>query len=177
MKFRPMPLVRLHEPFDHPDWLFELKHDGFRALAHVVGHQCELVSRRGIVFKRFPQLSVEIAHSARTSDAVIDGEIVCLDDDGRSNFHKLLFHREWPYFYAFDLLALNGADFRDLPLSNGSAGSARLCPASSLVSCTPITSMDVAGSSSRPSVKETWKASSGNGGRGPIRETGRRRPG
>lgn len=44
-----MPLVRIPEPFDHPDWLFELKHDGFRALAYVEGHQCRLVSRNGYV--------------------------------------------------------------------------------------------------------------------------------
>jgi hypothetical protein len=48
MRYNPMPLVRLAEPFDHPDWLFELKHDGFRALAHIEDHQ-PLVSRRGRV--------------------------------------------------------------------------------------------------------------------------------
>jgi ATP-dependent DNA ligase len=47
---------------------------------------------------------------------VIDGELVCLDPDGRSNFHKLLFRRDWPYFYAFDLLAVDGEDLRDWPL-------------------------------------------------------------
>jgi ATP-dependent DNA ligase len=39
-----MPVLRLPEPFDHPDWLFEVKHDGFRALAHIDGHHCALVS-------------------------------------------------------------------------------------------------------------------------------------
>jgi bifunctional non-homologous end joining protein LigD len=113
MRFTPMPLVRVPHPFDHPDWLFELKHDGFRALAHVTGHRCDLISRRGVVFRQFPQLAEEIAHSVRSHDAILDGEIVCLDDDGRSNFHKLLFRRDWPFFFAFDILMVDGEDLRD----------------------------------------------------------------
>jgi hypothetical protein len=53
---------------------------------------------------------------ARVDSAVIDGEICCLEANGRSNFKELLFRREWPYFYAFDVLALNGRDVRALPL-------------------------------------------------------------
>jgi len=52
----------------------------------------------------------------RANGAVLDGEIVCLDADGRSNFHKLLFRRDWPYFYAFDLLAVDGEDLHERPL-------------------------------------------------------------
>jgi bifunctional non-homologous end joining protein LigD len=48
--------------------------------------------------------------------ALLDGEICCLESDGRTNFHALLFRREWPYFYAFDLLSVNGQDVRGLPL-------------------------------------------------------------
>ena len=91
-----MPLLRLPEPFDHPDWLFEVKHDGFRALAHIDGHHCDLVSRNGHTFKHWPQLCEELAHAVKAHDAVIDGEIVCLDGRGRSNFKSLLFRREWP---------------------------------------------------------------------------------
>ena len=69
-----MPLVRLPEPFDHPDWLFEVKHDGFRALAHVTGHSCELRSRNGHTFKHWPQLCEELAHAVKAHDAVIDGD-------------------------------------------------------------------------------------------------------
>jgi bifunctional non-homologous end joining protein LigD len=87
MPHRPMPLVRIPEPFDHPDWLFELKHDGFRALAHADGHLCRLVSRRGHEFRKFGLLADEIAHSVRTMSAVVDGEIVCLGPDGRSQFY------------------------------------------------------------------------------------------
>ena len=76
---RPMRLLRIPEPFDHPDWLFEVKFDGFRALAHVTGHHCQLVSRNGHTFKSWPYLAEEIAHAVRARSAVIDGEIVCLD--------------------------------------------------------------------------------------------------
>src|SRR4051812_16542112 len=112
-----MPLVRIPEPFDHPDWLFELKHDGFRALAHVAGHRCRLVSRNGHQFSKWDVLCTEISHSIRAMDAVLDGEIVCLDRDGRSNFYNLMFRREWPYFYAFDVLSIDGEDLRDHPLA------------------------------------------------------------
>ena len=43
-----MRLLRLPEPFDHPDFLYEVKFDGFRALAHINGHHCQLVSRNGL---------------------------------------------------------------------------------------------------------------------------------
>lgn len=105
-----MPLVRMPEPFDGADWLFEIKHHGFRVLAHVEGHHCRLVSRRGHVFSKRDLLCTEISHGIRANDAILDGEIVCLDDDGRSNFHKLLFRGDWPYFYAFNLLVVDGED-------------------------------------------------------------------
>jgi bifunctional non-homologous end joining protein LigD len=112
----PMPLVRLPEALDHPDVLFEVKHDGFRALAIVEGHHCRLVSRRGHVFAKWDVLCTEISHGIRAHDCVLDGELVCLDADGRSNFHKLMFRRDWPFFYAFDLLSVDGDDLRGHPL-------------------------------------------------------------
>jgi len=110
-----MPLVRIPEPFDHEQFLFELKHDGFRALAFIRGHHCELVSRQGHIYK-FPQLAEELAHAVRAEEAILDGEIVCLDRDGRSQFYSLLFSREWPHFMAFDALRIDGHDLRNRPL-------------------------------------------------------------
>jgi ATP-dependent DNA ligase len=63
------PLVRVPGPFDRPDWLFELKHDGFRALAHVAGHRSTLVFRRRYVYKQDPMLLDEIAHSRAQNEA------------------------------------------------------------------------------------------------------------
>ena len=113
---RPMRLLRIPEAFDHPKFLFEPKIDGFRALAHVDGHRTTLVSRNGHVFKSWPQLTEEIAHAVRAMRLVLDGEICCLRADGCADFNALLFRREWPYFYAFDILSLEGRDLTGLPL-------------------------------------------------------------
>jgi ATP-dependent DNA ligase len=65
-----MPLVRIPDPFDHPDWLFELKYDGFRALAHIEAIGAPLC--RGHIFTKFNLLAEEIAHSVRAKRAVLD---------------------------------------------------------------------------------------------------------
>ncbi len=104
--FRPMPLVRIPEPFDQRDCLWELKWDGFRVLAFIDGHECRLVSRAGHVFRSWPQLAEELAHAVRAREAVLDGEIVCLDPDARSNYRKLLPRRDQPYYLAFDIHTL-----------------------------------------------------------------------
>jgi bifunctional non-homologous end joining protein LigD len=108
-------LTLVRQPFDHPDFLFELKHDGFRALAHVWDGNCELISRRRNSYKSFQDLRDNLA-KLKVKNAVIDGELVCLDAEGRSIFNELLFRRGCPSFYAFDLLYLNGRDLRQLPL-------------------------------------------------------------
>jgi bifunctional non-homologous end joining protein LigD len=123
-----MPLLRAPAAFDHPDWIFELKHDGFRALAIVEAHHCRFVSRQGHDFWQWPHLAEEVAHAVRATRAVLDGEIVCLRPDGSSDFYSLLFRRERPYFYAFDLLALDGKDLRRLPLTSRKRKLAAIMP-------------------------------------------------
>jgi ATP dependent DNA ligase domain len=78
-----LTLVRL--PFDQPDFLFELKHDGFRALAHIWHGKCRLVSHKRNSYKSFHSLRDNLA-TLKVKNAIIDGEIVCLDSEGRSNF-------------------------------------------------------------------------------------------
>jgi bifunctional non-homologous end joining protein LigD len=112
---KPLELSRRIEPFDDRDWIFELKFDGFRCLAYVEDGQCKLVSRRDNVYKSFDGLRAAIAQELRVEDAILDGEIVCLDTQGRSLFKELLYRRGNPFFYAFDLLWLNGRDLRQLP--------------------------------------------------------------
>jgi bifunctional non-homologous end joining protein LigD len=111
-----MPLARLHQPFDHPDWLFELKYDGFRALAHVADGIVRLVSRNRNVLKSFPDLCVTMAACFEAASAVLDGEIVYLGSDGRPEFYNLMRRRKPQHFYAFDILWLDGKDLRGLPL-------------------------------------------------------------
>lgn len=63
--------------------------------------------------------------------AVLDGEVVCLDADGRPRFNDLLFGRAAPSFVAFDLLAVNGRDLRRLPLVGRKRRLRRIVPAQS----------------------------------------------
>ena len=64
----------------------------------------------------------------RCRSAVLDGEIVCLEPDGRSHFYNILFRQKWPHFMAFDLLALDGRDLRDRPLTDRKRVLARIMP-------------------------------------------------
>jgi len=112
-----MPLHRRAEPFNQPDWLFEVKWDGFRCLAYIEHGRCRLVSRNGNEFKSFPALNSALRLECRAKLAVLDGEIVCLDRKGNSQFKNLLFRRGEPRFYAFDLLSCDGEDLRYFPLS------------------------------------------------------------
>jgi bifunctional non-homologous end joining protein LigD len=111
----PMKLSRVAAPFDHPDFLFELKHDGFRSLAYIADGHCELVSRKRNHYKSFESLKIALTH-LKATEAILDGELVCLDRDGYSQFDQLLYRRQDPAFYAFDVLWLNGKDLRQLPL-------------------------------------------------------------
>lgn len=125
----PMPLGRARAPFCHPDWLFEIKWDGFRALLHSDLNGVRLVSRNGNVFKSFPGLCEGLARDLNGRRCILDGEIVCLDAAGKPQFRDLLFRRAEPLFYAFDILwdehaksddeenhrFRNGEDLRYLP--------------------------------------------------------------
>jgi bifunctional non-homologous end joining protein LigD len=115
------------EPFDHMNWLFELKHDGFRAIAFIDGHS-RLISRNGYRFGGFRDLEAAIAQTLRGHTAILDGEIVCLDGQGRSVFAPLIQRQAIPYFYAFDLLWLDGDDWRRRPLVERKTTLSRLIP-------------------------------------------------
>ena len=113
LHFQPMPLLKRPLPFHHPDWIFELKYDGFRALAVIEHGRAQLLSRNGHPFASFSELGKQIAAGLPNTRAVIDGEICSLDRRGRPQFKNLLFHRgNPPCFFAFDLLACDGKDLR-----------------------------------------------------------------
>jgi bifunctional non-homologous end joining protein LigD len=117
MAFQPMPLLRRPLPFDHPEWIFELKYDGFRSLAVIQNGRTQLISRNGNHFSSFDDLRKGLTLPV-TRKTVLDGEIVCLDKCGRPQFRDLLFHRGEPCFFAFDLLMADGKDLRSERLTD-----------------------------------------------------------
>jgi bifunctional non-homologous end joining protein LigD len=114
--FQPLSLGRRPRPFSHPDWLFEVKWDGFRSLVRIDEGKCRLLSRNDNEFKSFGVLNETLPTELRVKSAVLDGEIVCLDDSGKPQFRDLLFRRGEPRFVAFDLLWCEGEDLRYVPL-------------------------------------------------------------
>jgi bifunctional non-homologous end joining protein LigD len=110
-----MRLATCPRPFDSPDWIFELKYDGFRALATVRDGQCSLVSRNQHEYRAFQQLQSELARLTK-QNCILDGEIVSFDAQGRPRFYDLLRRRGNPCFVAFDILELDRRDLKPLPL-------------------------------------------------------------
>jgi len=123
--------------------VFEIKWDGFRALLYSSSDGVRLVSRNGNTFKSFPGLCEGLARDLKGRRCVLDGEIVCLDPEGKPQFRDLFFRRAEPFFYAFDLLwdehALsdddeemrrfgNGEDTRYLPLGDRKLRLLRVVP-------------------------------------------------
>lgn len=87
--FRPMLAQVAGQPFDHPDWQFEVKWDGIRALAYVEMGQLRLFSRNNRdLTDQFPELH-RLPQSLKGDRAVLDGEIVALDQDGKPSFPRL----------------------------------------------------------------------------------------
>jgi bifunctional non-homologous end joining protein LigD len=112
------------------DWLYEVKWDGYRALCFIEGGKVRMVSRRGTKLdKQFAPVAQALAQSVRADTAIIDGEVVALDDNGNPSFQHLqnltgfgtkpaLKGMAPPNlnFFAFDLLYLNGYDLRKAAL-------------------------------------------------------------
>jgi bifunctional non-homologous end joining protein LigD len=118
------------DPFNHPDWLFEPKYDGFRGMLYLTPTSCVLRSKRGNVMQRFGELAREVAAELPRHDVILDGEIVALDDEGRIDFWSLMRGQGTLAYAAFDLLWLSGRDLRALPLARRKRRLERLIPAS-----------------------------------------------
>ena len=114
--FSPIAPVRVPVPPAGRDWLVELKIDGFRGVA-VLGHGDDaLFSKTGRRFTRFDPLVRDLAAALPSRAVVLDGEIACLDAQGRPDFAALMRRQQLPVFFAFDLLAVDGEDLRLRPL-------------------------------------------------------------
>jgi bifunctional non-homologous end joining protein LigD len=138
----PMLATLAEKPFNKPDWLFELKMDGIRALVFKDGPKLEMRTRNAkALVHRFPTLSRALLGMAADS-MVMDGEIVVLDEKGHSHFSLIqprihlsrsrdiaeADERIPAYFYAFDLLYVNGHDLQRFPLSERKAVLQKLIP-------------------------------------------------
>ncbi len=120
-RISPMLATLVDKPFDKPGWLYEVKWDGYRTIAIINKGQVELRSRNDKSFnEKF--YAVHKAVQDWNINAVVDGEIVVLDEKGQSNFSSLQNWRSEAdgelYFYVFDLLWLEGKDLMKLPLTD-----------------------------------------------------------
>ena len=86
----PILLTPRVDPFDDPAWLFEPKYDGYRGLLYVTRQGCYFRSKRGNTLKRFAELCLWVREELRDREAILDGEVVALDSEGRHNFRHLL---------------------------------------------------------------------------------------
>ncbi len=118
--FPPMLATLVDKPFDKEGWQYEIKWDGYRTIALCNKDKVELKSRND---KSFNEKFYPVHKAVRdwNINAVIDGEIVVLDENGKSNFGALQNWRSEAdgelYYYVFDVLWLNGKDLTNLPLS------------------------------------------------------------
>jgi bifunctional non-homologous end joining protein LigD len=126
----PMLAESVEKPFDGVEWLFEIKWDGYRAIAFIADGKVRLVSRnQNDLTPRYPEL-VDLPRFVKAKTAILDGEVVALDAEGKASFSlmqqrtgfrpggkRASANADVPVlYYAFDLLYLDGYDWRRLPL-------------------------------------------------------------
>jgi len=127
-KLEPMLATIGDRPFSNPDWLFEIKWDGVRALAFIDGGELTIRARSGAdITARYPELA-GLSNAISASQAILDGEIAALDERGHSDFgllqermhvrapSKELVARVPAVYFLFDLIYCDGYDLRKSPL-------------------------------------------------------------
>ncbi len=126
----PMLATSIEKPFDDPEWLFEIKWDGYRAVSFIQDGKVRLVSRnQNDLTGEFPELR-DLSRLIKAKNAVLDGEVVALDEQGRASFSLMQqrtgirkggrrtgARRELQVvYYIFDLLFVDGYDLRRVAL-------------------------------------------------------------
>ncbi len=122
------------KPFDSVDWIFELKWDGYRAVAEV-GKQVNFYSRNGLSFANKYETVYEALQTIK-DEMILDGEIVVFDD-GKPNFQKLQLYSENTHlpivYYVFDIIGYKGKDVTDLPLLERKALLQKVLPKNDII--------------------------------------------
>ena len=134
-ELRPMLATLTDKPFDDPDWVFETKWDGFRAIAVAKPGQAALYSRNlNDISRKYPSICAALAKIKH--EAVLDGELVALDEHGRSRF-QLLQNAEREFarllYCVFDLLYLDDKDLRGKTLLERKGALEKILPESPLL--------------------------------------------
>jgi bifunctional non-homologous end joining protein LigD len=123
-------------PFNSDEWLFEIKWDGYRAIAEVNEKGKKLYSRNGLTFDK-AYIKVFEALSELSLPVTLDGEIVVLGSNGQPDFNKLQNYnnkdKDKIQFYVFDVLEINGQDTTSLPLINRKELLKQLLPESDVI--------------------------------------------
>lgn len=122
LAFRPLELATLADAVPQgPEWVHEVKFDGYRTLTVVDAGKVTMYSRSGLDWTAKYQALADRLHELEVDNAILDGEIVALNEHGASSFSRLkdelsLGRSDELQYYVFDLLVLNGEDLSKLPL-------------------------------------------------------------
>jgi bifunctional non-homologous end joining protein LigD len=144
---RPMLATSIEKAFDDPEWLYEIKWDGYRAVSFIEDGKVRLVSRnQNDLTGEFPELR-ELSKLIKAKNAILDGEVVALDEHGRASFslmqqrtgirkggRRVGANRELQVvYYLFDLIYLDGYDLRRVDLEQRKQALSLIIAASDLV--------------------------------------------
>ncbi len=136
-KFITPMLAKLgNKPFNGEDWIFELKWDGYRAVAEVGSGEVKFYSRNGLSFaKNYPSIYEDLQFIK--DEMILDGEVVLFNEEGQPDFQKLQLYSENSHlpiiYYVFDILNYQGKDVTDLPLLERKALLQKSLPKSDLI--------------------------------------------
>ncbi len=120
LRIEPMLCSLIEKPFNNEEWWYEVKWDGYRVTAHIQKKKVALRTRKGLDYsKRYPPVAKSL--SKLKHDAVLDGEVVVLNDEGKHDFHLLQNYNGTGggtlAYYVFDILWMDGYDLMHVPLS------------------------------------------------------------